>query len=141
MIVHVCSKAGGVQVVEGMAGTGKSYTLEIAKEAWQAQGLTVRGAALAGKAAQGLQDGACIKSQTLHSLLSENRAWKNKLTNKDVVVIDEAGMVAVARWRKFSITYIKLVRKRYWSATVNNCNQSTRAARFRGFRRIWGRRH
>ena len=67
--------------------------MKVAREAWQAQGFNVRGAALAGKAADELQAGSGIESRTLASL---DFAWKNgkdKLTSRDVLVIDEAGMI------------------------------------------------
>ncbi|HBU7281195.1 TPA: Ti-type conjugative transfer relaxase TraA, partial [Klebsiella pneumoniae] len=86
-------KPGSLAVVIGDAGTGKSFSMKVAREAWQAQGLNVRGAALAGKAADELQAGSGIDSRTLSSL---EFAWKNgkeKLTSRDVLVIDEAGMV------------------------------------------------
>ena len=86
-------KPGSLAVVIGDAGTGKSFSMKVAREAWQAQGLNVRGAALAGKAADELQAGSGIDSRTLASL---EFAWKNgkdKLTSRDVLVIDEAGMI------------------------------------------------
>lgn len=99
MIKHITGNEG-VVVVEGMAGTGKSFALNVANDAWLGAGYNVIGAALSGKAAEGLQEGAAIKSQTLHSLLFElnrdpltNEPPKRRLTNKDVLIIDEAGMV------------------------------------------------
>ena len=86
-------KPGSLAVVIGDAGTGKSFSMKVAREAWQAQGFNVRGAALAGKAADELQAGSGIDSRTLASL---EFAWKNgkdKLTSRDVLVIDEAGMI------------------------------------------------
>lgn len=83
----------GVAVIEGLAGTGKTSLLAAARRSWERTGVAVRGAALAGKAAQGLQEGAGIRSQTLHSLLDELRSGKTTLGGRDVVVVDEAGMI------------------------------------------------
>lgn len=91
-IRHVLN-AGSLSVVIGDAGTGKSFSMKVAREAWEAQGFNVRGAALAGKAADELQEGSGIDSRTIASL---EFAWKNgkdKLTSRDVLVIDEAGMI------------------------------------------------
>src|SRR4051794_30329413 len=80
-------------LVVGYAGTGKSTMLGAAREAWEAQGYTVRGAALSGIAAENLEGGSGIHARTLASL---EHAWgqgRDQLTGRDVLVIDEAGMV------------------------------------------------
>ncbi len=73
-----------------MAGTGKSTMLMSAREAWQAQVYRVHGAALAAKAAEGLEESFGIASRTLASW---ERGWErgfDKLGPGDVFVIDEA---------------------------------------------------
>lgn len=95
---HVTEKGNQIALIQGWAGTGKTYMLDAAREVWEAQGYTVKGAALAGKAAEGLQDDAKIPSQTLHSLIGEIERAKewgkpSPLDAKTVLVIDEAGMV------------------------------------------------
>jgi len=91
-IRHVAG-AEKLAVIIGDAGTGKSYSMKIAREVWESKGLRVRGAALAGKAADELQEGSGINSRTLASLEHAWKRGKDKLTSSDVLVIDEAGMI------------------------------------------------
>ena len=80
-------------VVVGHAGTGKSAMLGVAQEAWEAAGYEVRGVTLSGIAAENLQSGSGIASRTIASL---EHCWgqgRDLLTARDVLVIDEAGMV------------------------------------------------
>jgi Ti-type conjugative transfer relaxase TraA len=82
-----------VSAVVGVAGSGKSTMLAAAREAWEAQGYSVKGAALSGIAAESLQRASGIASRTIASY---ELAWRNErdlLGRKDVLVIDEAGMV------------------------------------------------
>ena len=79
--------------VVGLAGAGKSTMLATAMEAWTRQGIAVHGAALSGKAADGLENASGIASRTLASL---EASWENgyePIAKGDVLVIDEAGMV------------------------------------------------
>jgi ATP-dependent exoDNAse (exonuclease V) alpha subunit len=66
---HVTQATGSIQVVSGMAGTGKTSTLRATREAFEKEGFQVLGACLSGKAAQGLEEGAGIKSSTLAKLI------------------------------------------------------------------------
>ena len=82
-----------LSVVVGYAGTGKSAMLGVAREAWEAAGYDVRGAALSGIAAESLQSGSGIASRTIASMEHGWQQGRDLLTNRDVLVIDEAGMV------------------------------------------------
>jgi len=91
-VEHVTAP-GRLAVVAGAAGAGKSAALATAREAWEAEGYRVRGAALAGKAAEELQAAAGIESRTLHALEYGWRRGRDPLAARDVLVIDEGGMV------------------------------------------------
>ena len=87
------TQGGRVAIVQGMAGTGKSYALETAKDIWEKEGYQVRGVALQGKAAEGIVQSSGIESATIHSTLHQIEHGKIKLDAKTVLVVDEAGMV------------------------------------------------
>ncbi len=80
-------------VVVGHAGTGKSAMLGVAREAWEAAGYAVRGVALSGIAAENLESGSGIASRTIASMEHGWQQGRDLLTIRDVLVIDEAGMV------------------------------------------------
>ena len=80
-------------VVVGYAGTGKSAMLGVAREAWEAAGYEVRGVALSGIAAENLESGSGIASRTIASMEHGWGQGRDLLTTRDVLVIDEAGMV------------------------------------------------
>ncbi|MGJ5180702.1 Ti-type conjugative transfer relaxase TraA [Bradyrhizobium oligotrophicum] len=80
-------------VVVGHAGTGKSAMLGVAREAWEAAGFEVRGVALSGIAAENLESGSGIVSRTIASLEHGWEQGRDLLNSRDVLVIDEAGMV------------------------------------------------
>ena len=80
-------------IVVGYAGTGKSAMLAVAREAWDAAGYEVRGMALSGIAAENLESGSGISSRTIASMEHGWQQGRDPLTTRDVLVIDEAGMV------------------------------------------------
>lgn len=96
-IQHIM-EPGGLALVRGWAGTGKSHMLKGAKEAWESDGYKVIGGALQGKTAKDLETGSGIESGTLHALQHKIDHAKecgepSPLDSKTVLVIDEAGMV------------------------------------------------
>jgi Ti-type conjugative transfer relaxase TraA len=80
-------------IVVGHAGTGKSAMLGVAREAWEAAGYEVRGVALSGIAAENLESGSGIASRTIASMEHGWEQGRDLPTIRDVLVIDEAGMV------------------------------------------------
>lgn len=90
----------GLSIVVGYAGTGKSAMLGVAREAWEGAGYTVRGAALSGIAAEGLEHGSGIASRTIASLEHQWDQGRELLAARDVLVIDEAGMVGTRQMER-----------------------------------------
>ena len=96
---HVTDRSD-LGIVVGYAGTGKSAMLGAARDAWESVGLNVRGAALSGIAAEGLETGSGIASRTIASLEHGWAQGRDLLTARDVLVIDEAGMVGTRQMER-----------------------------------------
>ena len=84
---------GDLKALAGVAGSGKSTTLAAMREVWEKEGYTVKGAALAGIAAENLEVAAGIESRTLASYELAWERGRDPLSRRDVLVIDEAGML------------------------------------------------
>ena len=67
--------------------------LGTARQVWEGEGYRVRGMALSGIAAEGLEGSAGIQSRTIASWEYAWEQGKEALTAKDVLVVDEAGMI------------------------------------------------
>ena len=87
-------------LVVGYAGTGKSAMLGVARDEWERSGFVVRGAALSGIAAENLEGGSGIASRTIASLEYQWGQGRELLTNRDVLVIDEAGMIGTRQMER-----------------------------------------
>ena len=96
---HVTS-ANGLSSVIGYAGTGKSAMLGVAREAWERAGYTVQGAALSGIAAENLESGSGIASRTIASLEHQWGQDRELLTDRSILVIDEAGMIGTRQMER-----------------------------------------
>ena len=82
-----------IDALTGFAGTGKSAAIAAARELWEEEGYRVWGAALSGIAAENLERAAGIPSRTLASLELGWKQGRERLAERDIVVLDEAGMV------------------------------------------------
>jgi len=91
MIQEICLSPAGVLVIEGDAGVGKTYALEVCREAFDASGVEVVGCALAGRAAELLEEGSEIASTTVAATLQQLQV--ERMPYGGVLVVDEAGML------------------------------------------------
>ena len=94
MVRRACLSGAGVDIVEGLAGSGEAPGLEVAHDAWTESGFTVVATSLAARAARNLEASTGIRSSTLHRLLADlARPESGGLGPRHVVVVDEAAMV------------------------------------------------
>ena len=91
--VRVATGPEGLALIDGQAGTGKSYAIAAIREAYEAKGCNVIGLAPTNVVAQDMQRDGFGRADTIHSelfALNNNlRTWDKRT----VVIIDEAAMV------------------------------------------------
>ena len=88
----LCGGGDGISVVRAAAGTGKTFMLDAAREAWNADDVTVIGCSLSARAALELEDQAAIPSVTVAAAKRDLEQGR-RLPRGGVLVVDEAGMV------------------------------------------------
>jgi nucleoside-triphosphatase THEP1 len=124
---YLTGSEGRIKVINGLAGTGKTTLLSAMEEAYRRQGYNIVGCSVAGVAAQGLQAGAGIESDTVamrQRQLSPSLAWtfkhhakqlwraarkkrtyglnRLKIDRRTVLVVDEAGMLGTEDFSKLA---------------------------------------
>lgn len=92
-VLDYVTSTGDLKNIIGYAGTGKSRLLGAAKELWEESGYHVLGATLSGIAAENLEASSGIDSRTIASRFHYWNRGEELLTSKDILVIDEAGMI------------------------------------------------
>jgi ATP-dependent exoDNAse (exonuclease V) alpha subunit len=89
---HVTA-ARGLALIDGQAGTGKTYVMRAVREIYEAQGYRVTGLAPTNAVARNMHEDGFTDARTLHSELwaldHGNRQW----TSRTVIMLDEAAMI------------------------------------------------
>jgi conjugative relaxase-like TrwC/TraI family protein len=88
----VTSSGRGVEVVEALAGTGKTTTAGVIRAVYEDAGYGVVGVAPTGRGARELTDQAGVAARTLDRMLIDLEALGDQLPKRCVIVLDEAGM-------------------------------------------------
>lgn len=91
-IAHVFASGGTLELIVGLAGSGKTTTLDILRAGYQDEGYRVLGTAISGQAARTLHDEAGVDSRTIASLVWRLEHGQVALDHRTVLVVDEAGM-------------------------------------------------
>jgi Ti-type conjugative transfer relaxase TraA len=85
--------AGGLKLIEGRAGTGKSFTLQAVREAHERAGLRVVGLAPTNVVAQDLKAEGFAEAGTAHAELFRLKNGRATWDGRTVVIVDEAAMM------------------------------------------------
>jgi hypothetical protein len=93
-VAAITTSGNGIDVVVAAAGTGKTFCLDAAHDAWRRAGYRVVGAALAATAASELQAQTGIPSDTIALRTLQLAAGILQFDPQTVVVIDEAAMAS-----------------------------------------------
>jgi conjugative relaxase-like TrwC/TraI family protein len=91
--VSICTSGRGAELVEGVAGSGKTTMLSVVAAAFANAGYQLLGTATSGQAARNLSTEAEIgESRTLASLIWRLDHHQLTLTDQSAVILDEVGM-------------------------------------------------
>jgi conjugative relaxase-like TrwC/TraI family protein len=97
MVQDVCRSGAGVVLVVGRAGSGKTWTLGVAREAFQLDGYRVLGCAPTGIATVGLGEEGFSEIRTVDRLLLDLGRNQADLDGRTVLVVDEAAMLGTRK--------------------------------------------
>jgi len=94
-VLGIATSGRGVELVEGVAGSGKTTVMAAVRDAFETSGFTVVGTSTSGQAARTLgREAGLSESRTLASLRWRLEHDRMRLTPHHVLVLDEAGMAA-----------------------------------------------
>ena len=85
--------AGHLKLIEGRAGTGKSYTLAAVRDAYERDGKRVVGLAPTNAVAQDLAQDGFREARTVHAALFAIKNGRDDWDKRTVVMVDEAAML------------------------------------------------
>jgi Ti-type conjugative transfer relaxase TraA len=85
--------AGGLRIIEGRAGTGKSYSLAAIRDAHALDGRRVIGLAPTNAVAQDMKADGFTEAGTVHAALFGLKNGRTRWDRRTVVVVDEAAML------------------------------------------------
>jgi ATP-dependent exoDNAse (exonuclease V) alpha subunit len=97
VVRHLTQGGAGVAVVVGRAGSGKTWALGLAREAFELDGYQVLGTAPTGIATVALADEGFTDARTVDRLLLDLQHRRTELDDRTVLVVDEAAMVTTRK--------------------------------------------
>ena len=92
--INALGQAGGLGFLIGVAGSGKTTLLKPLVDAWQEDGRTVIGAAIAWRQADALKDAGISQTYAMTPLLDGLAQGKIELDRQSVLVLDEVSQIS-----------------------------------------------
>jgi len=83
----------GLAIIDGQAGTGKSYSMAAIRKAYESQGHHVIGLAPTNAVAQDMGRDGFARATTIHSELFAVKNGRTAWSNRTVLMVDEAAMI------------------------------------------------
>ena len=101
-IEHILSSKDQFTVIQGDAGTGKTFSMEKLRHIVKREGiqLELKGLGFTGKAASGLQADSGIKSDTISRFLGKEEESEEAGGQKELWIVDESSMVGSQQMSK-----------------------------------------
>ena len=98
----ICNSKSNVNILIGRAGSGKTTTLKAISEIYKKQGFKSIGMSLSSLAAQNLEKVTGIECHSIDYWVYHKWVKKNeqKINDINIMIIDEAGMIGTAHWKK-----------------------------------------
>jgi len=91
--IRHATEAEGIALIDGQAGTGKSYTINAIRRAYEQQGRSTVGLAPTNAVAQDMRDEGFAHARTIHSELFALKSGRTQWNSRTVVIVDEAAMI------------------------------------------------
>lgn len=93
-IRYVTGRAGGISIVEGAAGSGKTTTMRPIVDLYKQHGYNFVAAAIAWRTAVELANDCDIPPYACDKLLKDASRGKLHLDEKSIIIVEEAGMIS-----------------------------------------------
>lgn len=82
-----------LELITGVPGSGKTYLLDAVARAWQSSGYRVRAVSVANQAVKVIRNDTRISARTVAKEIYEWEQGRDRLTDRDVLIIDEVSML------------------------------------------------
>lgn len=99
-VVNITQGTGGVAILSGLAGTGKTTVSDCYSQAFRDSGRNMLGVCVSNAAARKLEEESGMPCRSVAKMLSMLDKGSLTLTDKDVLVVDEAGMLDTNQTRQ-----------------------------------------